>query len=497
VLYYGSQYLHRTRDLGVTWETLSPDLTAKPACCQGVSGQPITRDVTGEEFYSTLYAITESPLEAGVIWTGANDGPIHVTRDGGKSWTNVTPKDLPAGGRVQWIEASPHKKGTAYAAVYRYLLGDYAPYFYRTNDYGRSWTRIVTGIRADEPTRVLRADPDRPGLLYGGTEFGMHVSFDDGDHWQPFQLNLPNAPITDIKVHRKDLVVAMQGRAFWIIDNLSALHQLATTTKSDSVILFTPRDGYKTRTNADKLGPMIEYRLPSAGAVVHIEILDSVGTRVNSYASVAPSAAPAAAPRPAAAANADPDDPDAAMMAGRGGRGGAGAGSRPTTNVGLNRFTWDVRSSDGMGAPPGRYSVRLTVGDQIRTAPLRVRIDPRIAADGTTEADLVAQYRHNLQMRGMVTEVTQLVGKVRAAETRLRAAGPAAADTLKAVQALAAKLNTEPVRYGKPGLQAHISYLAGMTGGADQKVGRDAVERAKVLRRELDGLVSESRRWIP
>jgi len=304
-------------------------------------------------------------------------------------------------------------------------------------------------------------------------------------------------PITDIKVHRKDLVVATQGRAFWIIDNLSVLHQLASTTKSDSVILFTPRDGFKTRTNADKLGPMIEYRLPTAGAVVNIEILDSVGTRVNGYASVTPGAAPAAAPRPAAAAPTDPDDPDAAMMAGRGGRGGAGAGSRPTTNLGLNRFTWDVRTSDGLGAPPGRYTVRLTVGDQVRSAPLRVRIDPRIAADGTTEADLVAQYRHNLQMRGMVTEVTQLVGKVRAAETRLRAAGPAAADTLAGVQALAAKLNTEPVRYGKPGLQAHISYLASMTGGADQKVGRDALERAKVLRKELDAVVAEGKRWIP
>ncbi|MBL0178921.1 MAG: hypothetical protein IPP98_07335 [Gemmatimonadetes bacterium] len=163
VLYYGSQYLHRTRDLGVTWETLSPDLTAKPACCQGASGEPITRDVTGEEFYSTLYAITESPIERGVIWTGANDGPIHVTRDNGKTWTNVTPKDLPTGGRVQWIEASPTRPGVAYAAVYRYLLGDYAPYFYRTANYGRSWTKIVTGIPGDEPTRVVRADPDRAG----------------------------------------------------------------------------------------------------------------------------------------------------------------------------------------------------------------------------------------------------------------------------------------------------------------------------------------------
>ncbi|MEO5567250.1 MAG: hypothetical protein ABIR92_02080, partial [Gemmatimonadaceae bacterium] len=201
ILYYGSQYVHRTRDAGVTWEKISPDLTANPACCQGASGEPITRDVTGEEFYSTLYAITEAATEPGVIWTGANDGPFFVTRDNGKTWTNITPKDLPTGGRVAFIDASPHRKGSAYYAVYRYLLGDYAPYIYRTNDYGRSWTRLTdgtNGIRADEPTRVVREDPDREGLLYAGTEFGMYTSFDNGAHWQSLQLNMPNVPINDI-----------------------------------------------------------------------------------------------------------------------------------------------------------------------------------------------------------------------------------------------------------------------------------------------------------
>jgi len=144
VLYYGSQYVHRTRDKGVTWEKISPDLTAHPSCCQGASGEPITRDVTGEEFYSTLYAITESPLEKGVIWTGANDGPFYITRNNGKTWSNITPKDLPPGGRVQFIEASPHRKGSAYYAVYRWLLGDYEPYIYRTDDYGQTWTRLTT-----------------------------------------------------------------------------------------------------------------------------------------------------------------------------------------------------------------------------------------------------------------------------------------------------------------------------------------------------------------
>src|SRR5438034_850641 len=292
VLYYGSQYLHRTRDMGVTWEKISPDLTAKPECCQGVSGEPITRDVTGEEFYSTLYAIAESPLEKGVIWTGANDGPFYITRDNGKKWTNVTPKDLPPGGRVQYIEPSPHRKGSAYYAVYRWLLGDYQPYIYRTNDYGKTWTRLTdgkNGIPADWPTRVVREDPDREGLLYAGTEFGMFISFDNGARWESFQLNLPNVPVTDIKLHHTDLIVSTQGRAFWIIDDISSLHQLSPSVTTSDVHLFPPRDGYRTRVAPANLGPAIEYYLPAASsAPVTIDILDAKGAVLNSYSSEVP-----------------------------------------------------------------------------------------------------------------------------------------------------------------------------------------------------------------
>ena len=159
--------------------------------------------MTGEEVYSTLYSIRESPVQRGVIWTGANDGPFHVTRDNGVTWTNITPKDLPPGGRVAMIDPSPHRAGSAYYAVYRYLLGDFQPYIYKTDDFGKSWKRLTTGsngIASDNPTRVVREDPDRTGLLYAGTEFGMFVSFDDGAHWQPFQLNMPVVPINDIKV---------------------------------------------------------------------------------------------------------------------------------------------------------------------------------------------------------------------------------------------------------------------------------------------------------
>jgi len=500
VLYYGSQFLHRTRDKGVTWERISPDLTANQDCCQGVSGEPITRDVTGEEFYSTLYAITESPLEAGVIWTGANDGPFHLTRDNGKTWTNITPKDLPAGGRVQWIEASPHRRGSAYVATYRYLLGDYQPYIYRTDDYGKTWTRLTdgkNGIPADWPTRVVREDPDREGLLYAGTEFGMFVSFDNGAHWLSFQLNLPNVPITDIKVYRKDLVVSTQGRAIWILDDLSSLHQLTPQVTPASPYLFKARDGYRTRTNPGVLGPMIEYYLPSvpAGPVV-MEILDAKGATVNSYNSEAPPASGGRGAGRGGGGAAAPDDPDAPMLEGRGGRGGGGSVSRVTKTAGLNRFVWDVRHQSGLPATPGSYQARLTVDGTPLTQPFTVLIDPLLAEEGVTVADLQEQFDHNTRMRALVASVSQVVARVRETQTRLRGATGTDAEIARRVDALAARLLTEPVRYGKPGLQAHISYLAGMTAGVDQKIGRDAIERYGVLKKELDAVAAEVERAL-
>jgi len=236
-IYYGSQYLHRSRDGGVNWETISPDMTAHPPGTQGASGEPITRDATGEEVYSTLYTIRESPVQRGVIWTGSNDGPVYVTRDDGKTWTNVTPKDMPPGGRIQNIEPSPRRAGTAYFAAYRFLLGDFAPYIYRTDDFGKTWTRLTdgkNGIAPDEPTRVVREDPDRAGLLYAGTEFGMYISFDNGAHWQSFQINLPITPVTDIKLAHQDLILSTQGRSFWILDNLTPLHQIKESTATES-----------------------------------------------------------------------------------------------------------------------------------------------------------------------------------------------------------------------------------------------------------------------
>jgi photosystem II stability/assembly factor-like uncharacterized protein len=508
VLYYGSQYLHRTRDKGVTWEKISPDLTAHPDYAQGVSGEPITRDVTGEEFYSTLYAITESTLEKGVIWTGSNDGPFFVTRDNAKTWSNVTPKDLQPGGRVQYIEASPHRRGSAYYAVYRYLLGDYAPYIYKTDDYGKTWTRLTdgrNGIPADTPTRVVREDPDREGLLYAGTEFGMYISFDNGGHWQPFNLNLPQVPITDIKVFHKDLIVSTQGRGFWILDNVSALHQLNMDMPVNGARIYRPRDGYRTRVSPLLLGPQIDYYLGggiSANAIT-FDILDAAGAVVNHYSSDTPvsgggrgrggrggggrgaGASPGGEAGAAGGAEEQQFDPEAS-----GGGGGRGRGNAPppriTTEPWNNRFVWDVRNAAGLTMPPGDYKLRWNnTGMEV---PFKVLIDPRIAAEGVTAADLKEQFDHNVRVRELGAVAQQLLARVRAA---MNGAEGDKAAKLRAIYEQLAD-TPEGVRYNKPGLAAHIRYLGTMTANTDQKIGRDAIERYQELKKQIDALKAEA-----
>ncbi|MEO8747415.1 MAG: hypothetical protein ABI379_07140 [Rhodanobacter sp.] len=509
VIYYGSQYVHRTRDEGVSWERLSPDLTAHdPRYMSMISGSPITRDMTGEEMYSTLYAIRESPLQKGLIWTGANDGPVHVTQDDGKTWNNVAPRDLPPGGRVQYIEPSPHRAGAAYIAVYRYLLGDFAPYIYRTDDYGKSWTRLTdgkNGIPADDPTRVVREDPSREGLLYAGTEFGMYVSFDNGGHWQPFQLNLPVTPVDDITVHDQDLILATQGRALWILDDLTPLHQWSDAIATANAHLFKPRDAYRMHYPADgeisargdalsapqypPAGAMIDYyfaQIPSGKLT--LDILDANGKMVRSFAG-----APGGGNAP---------DP------GTSGKASAWySGATIPVHQGFNRFIWDLaypgprgqkvakghRPERGPTAVPGAYSVRLTIDASDRgpawteTQPLVLQADPRSLGDGVTLADMQQQFEHNMRVRDLESDVNLAVNRLEFARVKLRGeSGAAARKELGQLSAIAAKLETPPVRYSEPQLQDNITYLYGMTSGADQKVGQDAMERHQALRAALD-----------
>ena len=507
VAYYGSQYLHRTRDGGITWERISPDLTAHPPGTQGASGEPITRDATGEEIYSVLYTIRESPLAKGLIWTGSNDGLIYVTRDDGKSWTNVTPAGLPPGGRVQNIEPSPHKPGTAYAAIYRFLNGgDFAPYIYATDDYGKSWKLLTdgtNGIAKDNPTRVVREDPNRPGLLYAGTEFGMFLSFDKGAHWQPFQLNLPITPITDIKVTHKDLQLSTQGRSFYILDDITPLHQL-TATSSGKPILFTPREAVRTpgggggggdaiahyppSPSYPRPGAWIDYYLPADSPDnITLEILDAAGRHIKTFTSEAPPSARGQSADAASSGDEESDDTPARFRV---------AAVPLEKTAGMHRFTWDLRypgawagvatpeGPNGPVAVPGKYMVRLTAGSFTSTQPFTIIEDPRITADGVTTADLQEQFDHNILVRDLVSEVNRSVSRVRQARAKL-AGDP---DKLAKLNAVASHLITPPIRYSKPELQTHITYLYSMTNATDQRIGHDSVERYDVLKKELADL---------
>ncbi|HEX5580573.1 MAG TPA: hypothetical protein VFX39_03280, partial [Gemmatimonadaceae bacterium] len=460
VIYHGSQFVHRTTDEGVTWETISPDLTANDPRGHEASGKPITLDVTGEEYWATLYAIEESPLERGVIWVGANDGPVHVTRDGGKTWANVTPKGLPPGGRVQSIEPSPHRKGSAYVSVLRYLLGDFQPYIYRTDDYGRTWTRLTTGkngIPADQPTRVVREDPEREGLLYAGTEFGVFVSFDNGASWQGLQRNMPVTPITDMKVHRGDLVLSTQGRGFWILDDLSPLHQLRESVAASRVHLFMPDTairmrypvtlGSKDQPEYPTPGAHIDYWLGEApSAPLTLEIVDEQGKVVRSWRGAsATNAANGATGATAANGAARPAQPQQRQ------------GALPTTR-GMHRFVWDLTSDapgggrrGGPVVPPGTYQARLSTGDWETRVPVVVVIDPRVAADGVTRADLVEQYELQHRVLAAMRDVSDLIQKVQDA----RRAAPEGSERAAKLAALERQLVTAPIRYSRPMLRDH------------------------------------------
>jgi hypothetical protein len=347
----------------------------------------------------------------------------------------------------------------------------------------------------------VREDRDRAGLLYAGTEFGMFISFDDGATWKSFQLNMPNVPINQITLHNKDLVIATQGRAFWVFDNVSALQQLAPATGPITAPaapkLFKPRDGYRTRSSPETLGPTLDYYLPAAPeGHVTIEILDAKGQVANTYSSAAPAGG-------------------GAGRGGRGGRGGGGGGGqaaadpeaavtaartaaanaqpvgRVTRNAGFNRFVWDVRHQNGLTMAPAPYTARVKVGDATLTEVFTVLIDPRVAEDGVTAADLQEQFDHGVKMSALVQSVTQTVQRVRAAQTQFANGATADPVKLKQVTAMADKLNTQPIRYGRPGLQAHIQYASRLGLSVDQKVGRDAIERYGVLKAELDKIIEE------
>ena len=492
VIYHGSQYLHRTNDGGQTWDTISPDLTAKPEGTQGISGEPITRDITGEEIYSTIYAIRESRLEKGVIWVGTNDGFVQLTRDNGKTWTNVTPKGMPTMGRVQTIDDSPHRKGSAFVAYYRTLLGEFHPYIYRTEDYGATWTFLTdgkNGIPADHPTRVVREDPGRENLLYAGTEFGLFVSFTGGKSWQGFQLNLPVTPVTDIKLFRGDLVMSTMGRGFWILDNVAALHQMSNMGAAPAMLLQPP-PSYRFRYDVPDRpsdpqfippGAIIDYALKAnAKETLKLEIFDATGAVIRSFES-SPSSSAEASPRPPGRRQAE--------------------ASRLSHEAGAHRFIWDLRHEgvpgfrglQGPMAAPGEYKVRLSLGAFSEEKPLRVVSDPRLVKDNVTDAMIVEQTKLLLNIRERMTETRAVLQTLTDLRTKAAADKTAAgAARLKALDAVIAKIQTAGGSYPQPMLIDQFANVARMLGQADQKPGRDAYERYNDLVRELETVKAEA-----
>jgi photosystem II stability/assembly factor-like uncharacterized protein len=425
-LYVSSQHLFRTTNEGQTWEAISPDLTRHEPSTMGPSGGPIALDQTGVETYPTIFTVAPSRLEANTIWVGSDDGLAHVTQDSGRAWTNVTPKELPAFSRISLIEASPHHAGSAYLAANRYQLSDRSPYLFRTDDYGRTWTKIVGGLPADDFPRVIREDPVRAGLLYLGTERGLFISFDNGAAWQPLQLNLPLTPVHGIVVQRDDLVVGTHGRGFYVLDHINVLRQLTPATMTDDVHLFEP--GAATRSVSP--GVAVDYYLRSAAVGLTLEFLDAGGAVVRTVAEPPPQ-------------ESEPM-PDGVTESSR------APIPRVPARAGMNRFVWDMRSAplDGFPGlimyqadtrgplvPPGRYQVRLTAGGRTVTQPLVIEKDARLVQ--VSDADLHEQYRFAREIGDAFSRTTGMIVSIRKLKRQIASRIEGITDTMTVAHAAA------------------------------------------------------------
>jgi photosystem II stability/assembly factor-like uncharacterized protein len=409
-LYVSSQRLWRTMDGGRTWDRLSGDLTRHAPETMEKSGGPITGDMNGPEVYGVIFSVGPSKKNLNTIWTGSDDGLVHVTRDNGKTWTNVTPKDMPDFGRVSQIDASAFNDGGAYVSVRRPLLNDFAPYIWKTSDYGRTWTKIVNGIRADDYIHAVREDPTRRGLLYAAGQHGVYLSYDDGANWESLRLNMPDVPVADLIVEGDELVIATHGRGFWVLDNIAPLRQATPAVLASSAHLFTPNVGVRSG-----VGVTISWMLKTAPATAKLEILDSTGTVLRTFEPD----------------TTRPDSARAATPGGGGGRRGGGAAFLPKT-PGLNRINWDMRSkgiasfpgmilwgagTNGPVVPPGRYTARLTADGKALTTPVVVTRNPRIP--DVSDADMRAQYAFSKRVRDKANEANESVIGIRRVKAQL------------------------------------------------------------------------------
>ena len=432
--YHAGNKLFKTTDLGKSWTTVSPDLTRHDSTKLGWGGAPYTNEGAGGENYATITYVLESPIEKGVLWTGSDDGLVQLTRDGGKSWANVTPAGLEET-LINCIEVSPHDKATAYIATTRYKLNDFAPAIYKTTDYGKTWTKIVTGIPYGAFTRTVREDPERKGLLYAGTETGLYISYNDGTNWRPWQLNLPVSPITDLKVHQGDLIAATAGRSFWILDDLGPIRQYNDKLSKDSLLMYKPENAYRisgasaldkviveeddedagsspgragfTGTNPST-GVVMYYQLPAkvdTSSTLTLEIQSSQGVVIRTFSSK--------------------KDKKFVQFPG-----GPSPEPTPTVRPGLNRFVWDMRAAtlpaienvfiegnySGRKLSPGNYQAKVKLGKQEKVVSFSILPDPRINA---TAADYEQQQKTLMVIEEGVKEIHQGVNRMRKAQKQI------------------------------------------------------------------------------
>jgi photosystem II stability/assembly factor-like uncharacterized protein len=426
IIYYGTQKVLKSTDRGATWSEISPDLTRNDPQKQGRNGGPLTPENVGAEFYNTIFYIVESPFERGLIWVGSDDGLVHITRDGGANWENVSPGHS-GEAMINSIEISPHDKATAYLTVTGYKLNDFKPYIYRTSDYGEHWKRIDQGLPQDAFVRVVREDPSRPGLLYAGTELGMFVSYDSGDSWQSLQLNLPPVPITDLSIRQNSLVAATQGRAFWVLDDLFVVREAADNPVGESLHVFSPGTISMVRRGGsagDFEGANPEYGVPvyyyltnapdadDGESPLTIDFLDSTGQVVRSYSSEERDF------DRCKIANEDPRSPLELEY--------------PSVKKGLNVWHWDFRRDGttciedialygGFAGPsvvPGEYTVRLSFNGKTQSVPVSLTRDPRITA---TDGEFAAWSGHGEELTALLNEVLNNLDSIRKAQKQIEA----------------------------------------------------------------------------
>jgi len=426
-LYTTSNHVHVSSNGGETWEVISPDLTRNDASKLGSSGGPITKDNTSVEYYCTIFAAVESYHEEGVIWTGSDDGLVHISRDNGANWNNVSPAGMPEWMMINSVEIDPFNKGGLYIAGTRYKMGDYAPYLYKTEDYGQTWKKITSGIPSEHFTRVLRADPNQEGLLYAGTESGMYISFDDGASWKAFQQNLPIVPITDLAVKDNNLIAATQGRSFWMIDDLTPLHQLGSVgTKQHH--LFKPMDSYRMGGGNGRASKTAGTNHPG-GVLVNFFVKDTAKTDT-------------------IAISFHEDDGDLIKTYSTHPNKEKKEGSL-SVDPGFNTMSWDMRylgaktfdgmilwwaTTSGPMAIPGNYKVKLSVNGDEQMQDFTITADPRAES---SQADYQAQFDFLIKVRNKLTETHEGIINIRKAKGQIN-------DVLKKVEG-----NEELEKYGK------------------------------------------------